>query len=216
MQIFLDTANLNEIRQAVEWGAIEGVTTNPSLVSREGGDFYSMVREICEVVKGPVSAEVISLESGEMVKEARHLSSLASNVVVKIPVTLEGLRAVNILEKEGIRTNVTLVFSVNQALLAANAGASFISPFLGRLDDIGESGVALVEDLLEVYNQYNYKTRLISASIRHPRHVVEVARAGSHIATLPFKVLKQMIDHPLTEKGIKRFLEDWEKSKKLS
>ncbi len=212
MKIFLDTANLEEIRTANEWGILEGVTTNPSLVSKEKYDFYELVKEICQVVDGPVSAEVISLESGKMIEEAKQLSSLASNVVVKIPITLEGLKAVNVLEQQNIKTNVTLVFSVNQALLAAKAGASYISPFLGRLDDIGENGVSLVEKLVEVMDVYNFKTQVISASIRHPQHVVEVARAGSHIATLPFKVLKQMFDHPLTDIGIKRFLEDWEKS----
>jgi len=211
MQLFLDTANLEEIQTANEWGVLDGVTTNPSLVSKEKHDFHKLVEEICSIVKGPVSAEVISQESEEMIKEAKNLASLATNVVVKIPVTLEGLKAVNSLEQQGIKTNVTLVFSVNQALLAAKAGASYISPFLGRLDDIGENGVGLVEDLVEVMDVYRFQTQVISASIRHPQHVVEVARAGSHIATLPFKVLNQMFAHPLTEKGIKRFLEDWEK-----
>ena len=216
MQIYLDTANLEEIRTANEWGVLEGVTTNPSLVSKESQDFYELVKEICEVVNGPVSAEVISLESDKMVEEARHLSSLHPNVVVKIPMTLEGLKAVHTLEQQNIKTNVTLIFSVNQALLAAKAGASYISPFLGRLDDIGENGVGLVEDLVEVLDLYSFKTQVISASIRHPQHVVEVARAGTHIATLPFKVLQQMFAHPLTDIGIKRFLEDWEKSQGTS
>ncbi len=213
MQIFLDTANLEEIKTAVEWGAVEGVTTNPSLVAKESESFNDLVKKICHMVEGPVSAEVISMESEGMIKEARELSQIASNVVVKIPITLEGLKAVNVLEREGIRTNVTLVFSVNQAILAANAGASFVSPFLGRLDDVGESGVALVEDLVEVFDNYDFRTRIIAASIRHPQHVVEIARAGSHIATLPFKVLQQMSSHPLTDIGIQKFLDDWEKSK---
>ncbi len=216
MQIFLDTANLEEIRKAKEWGAIDGVTTNPSLVSKENEDFHSLVGKICEMVEGPVSAEVISLESEGMIKEAQELSKIAPNVVVKLPITLDGLKAVNTLEKQGISTNVTLVFSVNQALLAANAGASYVSPFLGRLDDIGESGVALVEDLVEVFDNYSFSTQIISASIRHPQHMVEVARVGSHVATIPFKVLQQMVSHPLTDIGIKRFLEDWEKSKSSS
>ncbi len=212
MQIFLDTANLEEIRTANSWGILEGVTTNPSLVSKEEYGFNQLVEEICSIVDGPVSAEAISLDSGGMIEEAQQLSRLAPNVVVKVPMTWEGIKAVHTLEQQGVRTNVTLVFSVNQALLAAKAGASYVSPFIGRLDDIGENGVALVEDLVEIIELYGFKARVIAASIRHPQHVVEVAKAGSHIATLPFNVLKQMVAHPLTDRGIDKFLEDWKKS----
>ncbi|UNC93689.1 fructose-6-phosphate aldolase [Candidatus Contubernalis alkaliaceticus] len=212
MKLFLDTANLEEIRTAAEWGIITGVTTNPSLIAREEGDFQEIVREITTLVPGPVSAEVISLTGEEMVEEAKNLAKMASNVVVKIPMTHEGMKAVSVLAPEGIKTNVTLMFSLNQALMAAQAGASYISPFIGRLDDIGHSGVQLVKEIVEVYNYYGYETEIIAASIRHPLHVMEVAQAGADIATIPFKVLSQMFQHPLTEKGIKMFLDDWQKS----
>ncbi|RQD76730.1 MAG: fructose-6-phosphate aldolase [Candidatus Syntrophonatronum acetioxidans] len=214
MKIYLDTANLEEIKKAASWGILSGVTTNPSLVAREEGDFQAMVKEITSLVPGPVSAEVISLEGEEMVREAEELSSMAENVVVKIPMTPEGMKAVSQLSPQGIKTNVTLVFSLNQALLAARAGATYVSPFVGRLDDIGHVGMELVRELVKVFNIYQYDTEIIAASIRHPLHVMEAAAAGAHIATVPFKVLEQMFAHPLTEAGIKKFLEDWEKAGK--
>ncbi|MCD6362411.1 MAG: fructose-6-phosphate aldolase [Synergistetes bacterium] len=211
MKLFLDTANLEEIKQAVSWGVISGVTTNPTLVSREKGwDFHSLVKKICDLVKGPVSAEVLSLEADGMVQEARVLASLGEHVVIKIPMTPEGMKAVSILSKEGIKTNVTLVFSLEQALLAANAGATYVSPFIGRLDDIGGDGVELVAEIVSAFKRGDIETQIIAASIRHTRHVRECALAGAHIATLPFKVLKQMFVHPLTDIGIERFLKDWE------
>lgn len=212
MKLFLDSANLEEIRQAVRWGVIDGVTTNPSLASQEKEDFATLLEEICCLVGGPVSAEVLAREFEPMVEEARKLASVASNVVVKIPVTFEGLRAVRILAGEGISTNVTLVFSANQALLASRAGASFVSPFLGRLDDIGHRGVSVVGEIVTVYRLHGIKTAVIAASIRHPEHVTAVALEGCPIATVPFKVLRQMISHPLTDLGIDRFLADWESS----
>ncbi len=212
MKLFLDTANLEEIRTAAGWGIISGVTTNPSLIAREQGDFQEIVREIITLVPGPVNAEVISLIGEEMVEEARNLAQMAPNVVIKIPMTDEGMKAVSVLATEGIKTNVTLLFSLNQALMAAQAGASYISPFIGRLDDIGHSGVQLVKEIVEVYNYYGYETEIIAASIRHPLHVTEVAQAGADIATIPFKVLNQMFRHPLTESGIATFLDDWQKS----
>ncbi len=214
MKIYLDTANLEEIKTAASWGVISGVTTNPSLVAKEEGDFQAMVKEIPSLVPGPVSAEVISLEGEEMVREAEELSSMADNVVVKIPMSSQGMKAVSQLYKKGVKTNVTLVFSLNQALLAARAGATYVSPFVGRLDDIGHVGMDLVRDLVKVFNTYQYDTQIIAASIRHPLHVMEAAAAGAHISTVPFKVLEQMFAHPLTEAGIKKFLEDWEKAGK--
>ncbi len=215
MKLFLDTANLEEIKQAVSWGVISGVTTNPTLVSKEKRkDFHSLVKEICDLVKGPVSAEVISLDADGMVKEARALASLSEHVVIKIPMTPEGMKAVSILSKEGIKTNVTLVFSLEQALLAANAGATYVSPFIGRLDDIGGDGVGLVAEIASAFRKGGVETQIIAASIRHTRHIRECALAGAHIATLPFRVLKQMFVHPLTDIGIERFLKDWESFKK--
>lgn len=211
MQIFLDTANIDEIRQAAEWGVISGVTTNPSLIAREGRDFRQVVKEICAIVDGPISAEVISLKAEEMVREAEKLAAIHPNVVIKIPMTPEGIKATGILSKKGIRTNVTLVFSANQALLAAIAGATYVSPFVGRLDDIGHDGMEVVRQTVEIYENYLFDTQIIAASIRHPRHVLEAALAGAHIATVPFAVLKQMFAHPLTDVGIKKFLEDWAK-----
>ncbi|MGO0123413.1 fructose-6-phosphate aldolase [Desulfothermobacter acidiphilus] len=212
MKLYLDTANLEEIRTAVSWGVIHGVTTNPSLVAREGRDFPSLVKEIAELVGGPVSAEVISTEAGGMVAEAEKLSCLHPNVVIKIPITPEGLKAVKALKARGIKTNVTLVFSTNQALLASLAGASYVSPFVGRLDDIGQDGMALVAEIAEVFSLHGLPTEIIAASIRHPMHVVAAARAGAHIATVPFRVLEQMVRHPLTDIGIERFLADWHRS----
>ena len=211
MKMFLDTANLAEIEQAVKWGAIDGVTTNPTLVAKEGGNFKERITAICRLVKGPVSAEVIATEAADMVKEARELAAIADNVVSKIPMTPDGLQAGTALQAERIQTNVTLVFSLNQALLAAKAGASYVSPFIGRLDDIGHDGVRLVADICRMIGCYGYKTEVIAASIRHPLHVAQVAAVGAHIATVPFSVLKQMFNHPLTDIGLERFLNDWRK-----
>jgi len=210
MKIFLDTANLDEIRQGVEWGIVDGVTTNPTLIAREKADFEERVKEICELVKGPVSAEVVSTDAEGMVKEARHLSSLSEYVVVKIPMTYEGIKTVKILSAEGIKTNVTLVFSVTQAILAAKAGATYVSPFIGRIDDVSSDGLKLVDEIVQVYNNYAFETEIIAASIRHPMHVVEVAMMGVDIVTMPFAVLKKLFLHPLTDIGIERFLKDWE------
>jgi transaldolase len=216
MKIFLDTANIDEIRQGVEWGIVDGVTTNPTLISKEGADFEKRIKEICELVQGPVSAEVISLNWNEMVEEAKRLAKIDEHVVVKIPMTPDGIRAVKILAGEGIRTNVTLVFSANQALLAAKAGATYVSPFIGRIDDNGNDGLKLLEEIMEIYINYGFETEVIAASVRHPMHVIEAAKIGVDIATIPFDVLKKMFLHPLTDVGIKRFLADWEayKSKK--
>jgi transaldolase len=212
MRLFLDTANVAEIRQAVEWGVIDGVTTNPSLAAQEKEDFAVILPQICRLVNGPISAEVIALDYEGIVKEARQLAEIHENVVVKIPVTPEGLRAVKTLSGEGIKTNVTLVFSSNQALLAARAGATYVSPFLGRLDDIGHDGVELVEEIVALFELHDIETEVIAASIRHTAHIPAVALAGAHIATVPFKVLRQMFNHPLTDQGIERFLADWEKA----
>ncbi len=211
MRFFLDSANLEEIRKGVYWGVLAGVTTNPSLVSKEEGvSFHDRIREIAELVKGPVSAEVISLERDAMIAEARELAALHPHVVVKIPMTSEGMGAVRILAEENIRTNVTLIFTPQQALLAAAAGAAYVSPFVGRLDDIGEQGIGLVGDVAHIFALHNIPTQIIAASIRHPQHIFEAAREGAHIATVPFGVLKKMFSHPLTEAGIERFLKDWE------
>ena len=212
MKLFLDTANVEEIKQAADWGVISGVTTNPSLAAKENEDFSKILPTICNLVDGPISAEVISMDYEGMVKEARELAGVHKNVVIKIPVMPEGLKAVKTLSAEGIRVNVTLVFSVNQALLAARAGAAFISPFLGRIDDIGQTGVALVRDIVDMIDLHELDAEVIAASIRHPEHVPGVALAGSHIATVPFKVLEQMFKHPLTDRGIEKFLEDWKKA----
>jgi transaldolase len=211
MKIFLDTANLDQIKEINSWGILDGVTTNPSLVAKEGCDFESRIKEICEVVDGPISAEAVSMESEGMVKEARRLSKMHKNVIVKIPMTSEGLKAVKILSKEGIKTNMTLVFSPNQALLAAKAGATYVSPFVGRLDDISHTGMDLVRDIVSIYRIYGFKTQVIAASIRHPLHVTEAALAGAHVATIPYDILKKMIRHNLTDEGIEKFLKDWEK-----
>jgi transaldolase len=211
MKIFLDTANLDQIKEINSWGILDGVTTNPSLVAKEGCDFESRIKEICEVVDGPISAEAVSMESEGMVKEARKLSKMHKNVIVKIPMTSEGLKAVKILSKEGIKTNMTLVFSPNQALLAAKAGATYVSPFVGRLDDISHTGMDLVRDIVSIYRIYGFKTQVIAASIRHPLHVTEAALAGAHVATIPYDILKKMIRHNLTDEGIEKFLKDWEK-----
>lgn len=214
MKIFLDTANLEEIKDMYQLGVVEGVTTNPSLVAKEGVDFHQRIKDIADVVKGPISAEVISLDKEGMIKEARELARIAPNVVVKVPMTKDGLKAVYVLSQEGIKTNVTLIFSANQALLAANAGATYVSPFIGRLDDIGHDGMELIEDIVRVFDNYLIKTEIIAASVRHPLHCLEAMRAGAHIATVPSKVIEQMILHPMTDKGIAAFLKDWEKAKK--
>ncbi|MDR1209289.1 MAG: fructose-6-phosphate aldolase [Clostridiales bacterium] len=210
MKIFIDTANVDEIRQANDWGVICGVTTNPSLIAKEGRDFVSVVREITKIVDGPVSAEVISLDGGEMVREAVELAKIHKNIVIKIPMCLEGLKAASALAAKGIRTNVTLIFSGAQALLAARAGASYVSPFVGRLDDVGHDGMALIEEIVGIFSAHEIKTEIIAASIRHPIHAVTAARLGAHIATIPFNVIVQMAKHPQTDLGIERFLKDWE------
>jgi transaldolase len=212
MKLYLDTANVEEIREAARWGVLNGVTTNPSLAARENEDFAKILPSICDLVDGPVSAEVISLEYEGMVREGRKLAGIHPNVVVKIPILPEGMQAVKALSAEGIKVNVTLIFSVNQALLAARAGAAYVSPFLGRLDDIGHTGVELVRDIVDVIDLHDLGVEVIAASIRHPEHVPAVALAGAHIATMPFKVLKQMFRHPLTDLGIESFLSDWKKA----
>jgi len=214
VKIFIDTANIEEIRQMNKLGIIDGVTTNPTLISKEKGDFKSIIKEITEIVDGPISAEVISLDAEGMVDEARPLSRIHKNINIKIPLTQEGLKAVKILSRERIKTNVTLCFSASQALLAAKAGATFISPFIGRLDDISHDGMMLVKDIKEIYSNYGFKTEIIVASVRHPLHVLMAAKIGADIATIPYKVLKQMVTHPLTDIGIEKFLKDWEKVKK--
>lgn len=211
MKLFIDTANVEEIKKANDMGIICGVTTNPSLISKEGRVFEDVVREIAQIVDGPISAEVISLDADGMVREAVQLSKIHKNIIIKIPMTAEGLKAVKILKKEGIKTNVTLIFSAGQALLAARAGASYVSPFVGRLDDAGNDGMELIEELTDIFNNYDMDTEIIAASIRNPMHVIQAARLGCHIATVPYKVLMQLIKHPLTDKGIDQFLKDWEK-----
>ncbi|KAF0196355.1 MAG: transaldolase [Bacillota bacterium] len=214
MKFFLDTANVDEIRKAVKLGVIAGVTTNPTLIAKEGKEFHPTVKEICATTPGPVSAEAISLDVEGLLREARELAALAPNVVVKIPMTEAGLEAVATLTKEGIKTNVTLIFSANQALLAARAGASYVSPFVGRLDDISSPGMKVVEDIADIFAIHDLPTEIIAASIRHPQHVHEAALAGAHIATVPYKVVQQMISHPLTTSGIERFMDDWKKVSK--
>lgn len=210
MRIFLDTANIDEIRQAAKLGVISGVTTNPSLVAKEKRvDIKAVIQEISSIVDGPISAEVLSLEPEAMIQEAREVSSWSPNVVVKIPISASGLEAMAVLSKEGIKTNLTLCFSLNQALLGAIAGATYVSPFVGRLDDIGHDGMQLVSEIVEVFDHYKLPSQVIAASIRHPLHVIVAAQAGAHIATVPYTVLMQMIKHPLTDIGISRFAEDW-------
>ena len=211
MKFFIDTANIEEIKTASEWGLLDGVTTNPTLVSKEKRKFRDILKEICSIVDGPVSAEAVSLDAKGMIAEARELSKIHGNIVVKIPMTLEGMKAVKTVSGEGIKTNVTLVFSPVQALMAAKAGASYVSPFVGRLDDVSERGMDLVGDILDIYRNYAFKTEVIVASVRNPVHVLESAVMGAHIATIPFKVLEQLSKHPLTDRGIETFLKDWEK-----
>ncbi len=215
MRLFLDTANIDEIREAVSWGVISGVTTNPSLVAKEQGrSFSDILAEITSIVPGPVSAEAVSLTAPEMIAEARQLAETAENVVVKIPMTPEGLKAVKVLSGDRIRTNVTLVFSANQALLGALAGATYVSPFVGRLDDVGHDGLEVVRDAAQIFDLHCLECEIIAASIRHPLHVIEAAKAGADIATVPMKILRQMASHPLTDRGIDAFLRDWEKVRK--
>ena len=211
MKFFIDTANIDEIRMANDLGMVDGVTTNPSLVAKEGREFKGLITDICKLVDGPVSAEVVSLDAEGMVKEARDLAGLAENIVVKIPLVEEGLKAVKILTDEGIKTNVTLCFSSIQALMAAKAGASYISPFVGRLDDISHPGMDIVEEIITIYDNYGFDTEVIVASIRNPIHVLESALMGADIATIPFKVIQQLIKHPLTDIGLEKFLADWKK-----
>ncbi len=210
MRLFVDTANVEEIKEAESLGVICGVTTNPSLIAKEGRDFVEVVKEITSIVDGPISAEVISLEHEKMVEEALELAKIHKNIVIKIPMCAEGLKAVKILSAKKIKTNVTLIFSAAQALLAARAGATYVSPFLGRLDDIGSEGMILIRDIADIFAVHGIETEIIAASIRNPIHVIEAAKAGCDIATVPYKVMIQMINHPLTEKGIERFLKDWE------
>lgn len=213
MKFFIDTANLQEIREAAALGIADGVTTNPSLIAKEGDvDFKQHIAAICEVVQGPVSAEVTSTDTEGMVREGRDYARIAPNVVIKCPLTRDGLKATRQLDDEGIKVNVTLCFSAAQAIMAAKAGASFISPFLGRLDDIGENGLVLLQDIVDIYRNYSWKTEVLAASIRHPIHVIEAARMGADIATMPFKVIDQLFNHPLTDKGQAQFLADWQKS----
>lgn len=214
MKFFIDTANINEIKEAHSMGMIDGVTTNPSLIAKEGRDFKEIIQEICAVVDGPISAEVISLDAEGMIKEARDLAAIHANIVVKIPMTVDGLKATRQLTKEEIKTNVTLVFSPLQALMAAKAGATFVSPFIGRLDDLSQEGLLLVEQIVEIYSNYAFDTEIIVASVRNPLHVLDSALIGADIATIPFDVLAKLVAHPLTDKGIKAFLDDWEKSQK--
>lgn len=211
VKIFIDTANVNEIREAESWGILSGVTTNPSLIAREGRDFTEVVKEIVSIVDGPISAEVISLNHGGMISEAMDLVKIHRNIVIKIPMTIEGLKAVNILSKENIKTNVTLIFSSAQALMAAKAGATYVSPFVGRLDDTGMDGMNIVKEIARIFENYKIQSEIIAASIRHPVHVIQAALAGAHIATIPFKVLEQLTMHPQTDLGIEKFLKDWER-----
>lgn len=213
MKFFIDTANLNEIREAQAQGMLDGVTTNPSLVAKEGGvDFKQHIAAICEITQGPVSAEVTSLELEGMLREGREYARIAPNVVVKCPLTSDGLKATRVLSDEGTRVNVTLCFSAAQAILAAKAGAAYISPFVGRLDDIGQDGLKLLAEIIEIYDNYEWGTEVLAASIRHPIHVIEAARMGADVATMPFKIMQQLIKHPLTDKGLEQFLADWKKS----
>ncbi len=213
MKFFIDTANLDEIKEAVELGLIDGVTTNPSLVAKEGDvDFKKHIAKICKLVKGDVSAEVTALDTAGMLKEGRELAKIAKNVVIKVPLTLDGLKACRTFRAEGTKVNVTLCFSAAQALLAAKAGASYISPFIGRLDDIAQDGMQLIRDIVQIYDNYGFATEVLAASIRHPVHIVDCALAGANVATIPFKVIQQLVKHPLTDKGLEGFLTDWKKS----
>jgi len=211
MKIFIDSANLAEIREAQSWGVVDGVTTNPTLLAKEKTEPMALVAEICKVVDGPISLETCAMKGDEMVADARQYARLHKNITIKIPMTTEGLKATRILSGEGIKTNVTLVFTPVQAMLAAKAGATFVSPFIGRLDDIGSTGMDIIRDSVQIFKNYGFRTEIIVASIRHPVHVLEAARAGAHIGTVPFKVIELLTKHPLTSAGIDRFLEDWQK-----
>lgn len=213
MKFFLDTANISEIEEVASLGILDGVTTNPTLLSREEGEYRNILKTICKVVRGPVSAEVVCENAGEMVAQARELAGINEHIVVKIPMVAEGLKAVKVLSSEDIKTNITLCFSANQALLAAKAGANYISPFIGRLDDIGHNGMELVADIIEIYDNYAFPTEVLVASVRHCQHVVEAARIGADVITIPHKVMMQMVRHPLTDIGLQRFNEDWQKVK---
>jgi len=213
MKFFIDTANIDEIVEANRMGMVDGVTTNPSLIAKEGRDFEEIIKDICQIVDGPISAEVISLDTEGMVNEARKLSALHDNIVVKIPLTIDGIKATRILSREGINTNVTLIFSPLQALMAAKAGATYVSPFIGRLDDLSQEGMLLVEQIVEIFNNYAFNTEVIVASIRNPLHVLDAALLGADIATIPFNVLKKLASHPMTDRGLKAFLDDWEKTR---
>ena len=211
MKIFIDTANIDEIKEAASWGILDGVTTNPSLIARTGRDFRSVVEEICEIVDGPISAECVETEAVKMIPEAREIAKIHRNVVVKVPLTREGLKTTKVISSEGLKTNVTLCFSSAQGLLAAKAGATYISPFIGRLDDIAQDGMNVVRELVGIYEAHGFTTQVLTASIRHPRHVVDAALAGAHVATIPFKTLEQLVRHPLTDIGLQQFLDDWKK-----
>jgi len=212
MKFFLDTANLEELRKAASWGIIDGVTTNPSLIAKEGRPLEEQIREICDIVDGDISAEVVSTETSEMIRDGRQLAKIHGNIVVKVPLTRDGICACSVLSREGIRVNVTLCFSSAQALLAAKAGAYIVSPFVGRLDDIGVSGSDLIRDIVTIYRNYEFRTQVLAASLRSPMHVMESARAGAHIATMPFKVVEMLFHHPLTDKGLEQFLKDYAKA----
>ncbi len=216
MKIFIDTANVEQIREAASMGILDGVTTNPTILSREKGDYRDILKEICSIVKGSVSAEVVSNDPPGMLREAKGLAKIAPNITIKVPITTEGLKAVKLIRAEGIMTNVTLVFSSLQALLAAKAGTNFVSPFIGRIDDTSYRGMDLVREIVTIFRNYEFTTEVIVASIRHPLHVVEAALAGAHIATIPFKVIEKLVKHPLTDVGMERFLADWEKVKSQS
>ena len=213
MKLFLDTANLEEIKEIADWGVLNGVTTNPSLVAKEGVDFKTRVIDICKVVNGPVSAEVVTEDGAEMIKQGKDIATWAPNVMVKCPLTPAGLKACHALTQEGIKVNVTLCFSVNQALLAARAGATFVSPFVGRLDDINQDGNELIAQIAQVYDIYGFETEVLAASIRHPIHVTQAALSGADIATMPYKIFKQLVSHPLTDSGLEKFMADWKKSR---
>jgi transaldolase len=213
MKFFIDTANIDEIKEAHSMGMVDGVTTNPSLIAKEGREFEEIIKEICDIVDGPISAEVISIDTEGMLKEARRLAKIHKNIVVKIPMTIDGLKTTRTLTEEGIKTNVTLAFSPLQALMAAKAGATYISPFVGRLDDLAQEGLVLVEQIVEIYSNYAFDTEIIVASVRNPLHVLDAALIGADIATIPFNVLGKLAAHPLTDKGLKAFLDDWNKRK---
>jgi transaldolase len=212
MKFFIDTANINEIKEAASMGMVDGVTTNPSLIAKEGRDFKEIIKDICAIVDGPISAEVISLDTEGMVREARELVKIHKNIVIKVPMTIDGLKATRMLTDEGIKTNVTLIFSPLQALMAAKAGATYVSPFVGRLDDLAQDGLVLVEQIVTMFDNYGYTTEVIVASVRNPLHVLDSALMGADIATIPFDVLKKLASHPMTDKGIKAFMDDWNKA----